>query len=347
MRNYDFILKDRLYEGQDIDILVTRKQMGLIDCIVRENGLKKRNVSPFSNHAGYEKFILEDKKNLRLHFHIDGVTGNHVTYLDADRLLHNRVKDKWFWHVSKKGEKEIVYFHCLYDKKTIDKKYARVLGINEFSEREKEHKEDFLFINSPKIAWVYLSSFIWKLFHLSPVISLIGMDGTGKTTNITYLHEVLERNKIKHEIVYGGRGKNNILPIQSIKIKPSKITRFLSAPVFAFDLFLRYWVHIFHKRFIKDIVIVDRFSSDILLMKDVPMFFKKMLYCFMPKATKCIYLYNRPEVLAKRKEHPIEDLIRQEKLFEQVNHVLNPIKILSDVKEKTKADVLKAIMEVK
>jgi thymidylate kinase len=213
---------------------------------------------------------------------------------------------------------------------------------------------------------VYLRGAVWKLpylFKSSPLISFIGMDGAGKTTHTNRLKEILDNNKISYSVVYTGRGRNNILPIQFFgkpykkieekakkknkKIKKSfnkKLIYTLAAPIFALDLWLRYFIRIWPKRKTKKIVITDRYLTDILLMANVPMFFKKFLYFFLPKPTKTIYLWNKAEILHKRKpDHSLEDLKRQEMLFSELNKKIKPLAIKSEKKEKTAEEVAEAV----
>ena len=178
------------------------------------------------------------------------------------------------------------------------------------------------------------------------------MDGAGKTTITNKLKERLEKKGLKVEIVYGGRGKNNILPIQALgqvyksaggkesntpdKSKKTEKSDFekisfihtISAPLFALDLMLRHFFIVIPKKKKNDIIITDRYTVDLLLMNKVPMKFKKFLYFFMPKSEKIFYLYNDLSELHRRKpEHSVEDLKRQKRLFEEINRSLKPIEI--------------------
>lgn len=183
------------------------------------------------------------------------------------------------------------------------------------------------------------------------IITFIGMDGSGKTTITKRLKEILEKKGLKVEIIYGGRGRNNILPIQFLgklyknaggkdsnvpdgklnKMEDFEKTSFIytiSAPLFALDLILRHFFIVIPKRNKNDFIITDRYTTDILLMNKVPMGFKKFLYFFMPKPEKIFYLYNDLTELKRRKpEHSIEDLKRQKRLFDDINKSLKPIKI--------------------
>lgn len=196
---------------------------------------------------------------------------------------------------------------------------------------------------------VYILGGFWKLnwfLTRKPVITFIGLDGTGKTTSSLKLFNILKVNKLRTNYIYFGRGRNNILPIQFLgkiykktggkssiqtekKKKTEKYSILLSFAIFIFalDMILRYLIVILPSRMKYDFTISDRSTTDILLFNKVPMSLKKFIYFFMPKPNLIFYLYNDIEVLYKRKKHPIEDLKRQEIVFKNINKTLKPIKI--------------------
>lgn len=220
-------------------------------------------------------------------------------------------------------------------------------------------KKHFEYRRRIRIAWVYFAGSIWKFFHRAPLISLIGMDGTGKSTAINNLEKIFVQAGIKYSTIYTGRGRDNILPIQFFgkpykklekkaekKKKQAKhsvlkqIIYTLASPVFALDLFIRYFIRIWPKRLAKQVVITDRYSSDILLMANVPIFIKKFLYSFIPNPNLSLYLWNKPSILIKRKpDHTLEELERQEKLFAEINKKLKPVKIKSEDIEQTTEEI--------
>lgn len=422
IRNYEFILQDKIYEGKDTDVVILSKDTKKIRETMQANGFGRVPMNPFSMHEGYAKYIPEDKKLLQFHFHINGVTGRHARYLDAKDLLKRRVKRGFFYSTSSEDEFLAILLHNLLDldkfkekyitdlenlkkrnlnydyiesklQKVMSKRNAKevlhLISSKNYARIEKimpSLKRGFEFRNSLKIALVFVGGAVWKIpyiFKSAPLVSLIGMDGTGKTTTTEVLRELFEKNKIKYSMLYTGRGRNNILPIQFFgKIyrkaesskKSSKISSenskreansrksdsnaenqkqssfikkaiyTLAAPVFAFDLLLRYWFKIWSARMKKQIVVTDRYCTDILLMANVPMFFKKMLYSLFPKPSLTIYLWNKPEVLHSRKTaHPLDDLKRQEKIFADINKKVKPLAIKSEGIEKTTKQVAEAV----
>jgi len=256
-------------------------------------------------------------------------------------------------------------------------KFVKLKDMNSLLSTRKKLKNALF--NSPtkyiSAGYTTIGSGIWKfsnLFKKSPMITFMGMDGAGKTTTTNEMIKILNKNHLKSALIYTGRGKNNLLPIQyfgrkfkkiemkkdnsklnnpnEYKIKkPStkkKIIYSLAAPIFALDLIIRYYVQIWSKRKTKEIVLTDRYSTDLLLMKNVPEWEKRFLYAISPKPSKVIYLYNDIEVLHKRKpNHPFDDLQRQEKLFKKINSKLEPIKIKNEDLGETKKIVSEIIFE--
>ncbi len=178
-------------------------------------------------------------------------------------------------------------------------------------------------------------------FQMAPLISIVGPDGAGKSTLVQALREALEKTGRKAAIVYVGRGRQNILPFSSMgraykraekqrdaqkemigKNKEEKrhllrsVLYTLMAPIFAIDLYLRFLFTILPLRLKRTIVITDRYCSDILLIKHVPLAVKKMLVKLFPKPTLSILLWNTPEILhARRPEESIAELQRQMDIF--------------------------------
>lgn len=406
IRNYKFLLENKIYEGKDIDILILGRDKRKIGRILKKHGFGRVMINPFSMHRGYAKYIKEDKKLLQLHFHINGITGRHVKYLSAGDILKRKIKKDFFNAVSDEDEFLIILLHSILDavkfeskykeelrellskdleKGYIEEKLSKLFGKknstkilntlfkNDFNSIEKlmpELKKYFESRRRTGISWVYSAGSVWKLFHMAPLISIIGMDGAGKSTAIKNLAEIFKSSGIKYSMIYTGRGRDNILPIQFFgkpykkaekkieeknrkekKLNKSslakKIIYTLAAPVFALDLFIRYFIRIFPERYKKQVVVTDRYSTDILLMANVPMPVKKFLYFFLPKPTFSIYLWNKPLILIKRKpDHTIEDLERQEKLFGIINKKIKPIRIKSESIEQTKEDVADAIFKM-
>jgi thymidylate kinase len=240
-------------------------------------------------------------------------------------------------------------------------------------------KNSFLIKYISKNPFIFLRTFlrwlIWKMPRKKPVIAFIGPDGAGKSTaTIKLMNEMTELGK-KNSLVYFGRGRNNIIPFTNIGRKykqrekktelihdnnqqknkeenknqdsnqqkknniKKKVIYTLSAPVFTLDLLLRYLFFIFPKRYRK-IMITDRYCSDIMLMENVPEWFRKFLLSFFPKPNLLFFVYNHPETLHQRRpKHSLQDFERQLKYLEKVSQKFNGIKVKSVVKDETYQEI--------
>ncbi len=197
----------------------------------------------------------------------------------------------------------------------------------------------------------------WKKpLRLAPLISIVGPDGAGKSSMVGYINEYLERQGREVRVVYTGRGKGHFLPMSWLgrhykwaemkrderrvrsagKIEKleervfvgevslmRRVLYTLMAPVFAMDLYLRYVFYILPSRMGRRIVITDRYGTDIMLMRHVPLVLKKVLYWCFPRPNLKIYLYNTAEVLhVRRPREPIPELQRQLALFDRFEYDL-------------------------
>jgi len=397
MRNYDFLLDNRKQAGKDVDIVVKERDEHKIHRLMLKHGFIKEPICRLSKHTGYAQYVADEQKLLKFHFHLGGITGSFMKYLDDATLLKRKNKIKDFYVISDEDLLISLLMHARFDApkyhKVLRKLATQKLDISyiqqqlrrllfkqtaidvltaalhpnfkKLSQLRLSIKRSILFRrpqNILKFLWVRFGCGIQQLprkLKLAPLISLIGMDGAGKTTATTEMVKILEKNRIKSALIYTGRGKKNILPIQAVGRpykrleKKARMPKFIlktvytvAAPFFAADLFIRYWFTIFPKRIRKKIVLTDRYATDMLIMKHVPKTVKKILYFMLPKPTITIYLYNDPKVLKKRKpNHPIEDLYRQEELYNKLIKELSVTKIKSKSKEQVLADVWDAIFD--
>lgn len=181
-----------------------------------------------------------------------------------------------------------------------------------------------------------------KLMRLPPLISIVGPDGAGKSTLTDALMIYFQHHKRQVTTVYMGRGRRHLLPMTKMGMKykarekkktsPNTMLYTLSAPVFALDLWLRYYLQILPQRLQKKMVITDRYCSDIMLMKNVPFWLKKVLLSFFPQPTISVLLYNSSEILHQRRpEESIPELERQIAIFDKFRYSL---RLKTEEKEK-------------
>ncbi len=387
IRNYSFLFDDSEKVGKDLDIVVEETDLGTISEILTREGFSEQPISPYSNHKGYWKYLPNEGKLVKFHFHVGGFSGSYSVYHSAETILGRKKKIESFYIVSKE---DFVINILVHSKLSLGSKYydimknlleqglnrsyildslSKILGKN-LAKRVFINYFDFNFKklnelrNKIKLRIarnnlfstfrILSMSLIWKLGRIikpSPLVAFMGMDGAGKTTTTQNLIKVLNENSINSSLIYTGRGKNNVLPIQrvgrkykayekkkkSIKTSRKRMIYSLSASIFFIDLYLRYIKDILPKRFSKEVVVVDRYATDMLLMKHANPKLKKILYSLFPKPSMVVYLYNDTDLLYSRKpNHPQGDLERQEKLFEEIIPSLNEVvKIKSLSEEQT------------
>jgi len=395
MRNYEFLFGQK--PGKDIDIVIFKKDCIKVEKILLKLKYYKQKICPFSNHTGFYKFIFEEEKLIKFHFHTDGISGRHAIYLNANDLFKTKKLVKGIPVISSENTLILLAIHSNlgknarksyvtkvneildkdFDKGHVRQKLNSLIGKNltqeflkflysrkfdDLAVLKRTIKKKLFFKNTLQVFKIRFFCVLWKLKHLikgAPVISFIGMDGAGKTTLTMKIKKVFKKNNMKVSLIYTGRGKNNLLPIQKFgrpykkiekKLKiPKTLIKFmyvLFSPVFFFDLLLRFFLVIYPAKLRNDIVLTDRFSSDVLLMKHVPDILRQFYYIFLPKPTILFYIYNNIETLHKRKpDHPFEDLKRQEILFEKINKKIEPVKIKNEKLEFSKNKILKKIFK--
>lgn len=203
-----------------------------------------------------------------------------------------------------------------------------------------------------------------------PLISIVGPDGAGKSTLVHSLHAYLLAHKRKAAVVYMGRGRRHILPFMALgkkyksaekkrdanavsdggAFRNTSFTRSLlytfSSLIFFSDLLLRYWLVVFPLRMRKRMVITDRYCTDIILMKNVPFWWKKALYSLFPKPTISILLYNTPEILHQRRpQETVQELQKQMEIFSKLKYDLRvETKSFEEDKQKVVDFVMKKLL---
>jgi len=234
----------------------------------------------------------------------------------------------------------------------------------------------FVFQSPNSIGKFTLLSIRWlwsRRIRIYPLIAVIGPDGAGKSTTVQALQKYLKEHGKKSTVIYTGRGRGQLLPFASIgrkyktnekkkdavntahnsvtikkrTIDKRKILYSLAAPVFAMDLWLRYWIKIFPQRLQKKIVITDRYCTDLFLMQHVPLWLKKGLLCFFPRPTATFYLSNTADELhSRREEESIGELRRQLALFEKLQPILKTNNIITEDKKITEQTICKQVTDL-
>jgi len=170
----------------------------------------------------------------------------------------------------------------------------------------------------------------WKvrrLFSAGTVVSIIGIDGSGKTTITKEVSRALGSNHIAHSVVYLGRGSQNILPLQlfakkyaegtaseSSKHDADKINKLKTLTLFVFflDVFLRYIIYVLPKKLSGKIILTERSFTDFFIARGVPYSLRNLFYSLSPKPNILFFLETNALFAHQHKnEDSIEELERQ------------------------------------
>jgi len=409
LRNYEFLLGS--YDPvESLDTLIAKQDMPLAHQILLQNGFNLRKQQFSLAHKAYFK-ILPDFSRISFDIQVGGIYWNDMKYL-SEQVLQSRKKKSYFYVPNDNHTFVMLLVHSILGKRYFKKKYQQIL-VNIPIDEKAVYKEVrrifnqkiakkilplarfgktkkinpytliiYFLLKKPRrlitLSALTLRWIKWKKpMQPSPLISVIGPDGAGKSTVVNELKNHLEKTNRKVSHIYTGRGRNHFLPITKLGFlykqrektkdninkkkngKPKKeksltdernnrkrkIIYTLVSPIFALDLLCRYYFRIFPERMKKKIVITDRYCSDIILMQYVPLSIKKILLALFPKPTMTFFLYNTPEILHQRRpEEPIEELSRQMVLFQELNS-LNPIKIITENKHENTTTIISTILK--
>ncbi len=367
LRNYEFLL-GQPYPVESLDTVIAKKDLRRAESILFSYGFHKRKQQFSKKHKAYFKLIGLQK--ISFDVQVGGVYWNDLKYLD-ENIIRNRQKKSFFYIPSDNDYFIMLLTHSILGKRYFKPKYQKILlSLNVDEDYVRKHlvldksliskvkQNKFSEINCKKIAKGFIfknprNTFIFSFLTLRwfwqrkfpkpyPLVSIVGPDGSGKTSLTANLNSFLQEKGRKTVQIYTGRGRGNVLPLMKLgrrykraekkkdkisKVKKANWKRKLlytfSAPIFTLDLFLRYYLKIFPQRMKKKIVITDRYCSDIVLMKNTPFFFKRFLLALFPKPTLVYFLHNDSQVLHQRRpEEPVEELDRQLGLFRRFKYDL-------------------------
>ncbi len=389
---------------KSIDLVIPKGDYAAFHTVLVEQGFTRRKKLSYSHkHVPYFRF--QGVEAISFDVQIGGVHWNDMCYLDEKYLIGNKVQKSFFYVPSDNDTFVMLLAHSILGKRyfkpeyqervsflaqNVDKEYVTGRLAEIFSKKqagrlyalakegkfkeivEKKHSLIALFIgkSARRLATflLLLPRYVKhekKIGTPTPLISIIGPDGAGKSTVVKALAEHLRDNNKRVFVAYTGRGRNHLLPMGRIGraykgkerkkdriVKPTssakmyrKVLYTLAAPVFTLDLLLRYVLIMLPKRRAKHIIITDRYGTDIFLMEHVPLLLRKFLLRLFPKPTITFYLYNSPEILHQRRpEESIPGLERQLRLFAQLESYLKPIKIKTDDEEVTSQRVIQEVM---
>ncbi|MFH1727416.1 MAG: hypothetical protein ABIA04_03235 [Pseudomonadota bacterium] len=188
-----------------------------------------------------------------------------------------------------------------------------------------------------------------------PVVALIGLDGTGKTTIAKNLSIKLNSMGIKNHYVYMGRVRSHVLPmdIAAKKIGVSRGKRdkklslhykMLREVVYLLDMFLRYFVFIFPWRLRNHFVICDRYAYDLYLDANRTNLSRIILKYLYPKAEPLVFLdLEEKEIIRRKDEYGPEKRRFLKSCWNKVRDDYKHVMIISDNLEKNIHEIFIAL----
>jgi len=191
---------------------------------------------------------------------------------------------------------------------------------------------------------------------LAPVISIIGPEGAGKSTTVTNLSSFLTSQSIPHAVIFMGRGKGNIIPLNKFGKNKEKYGDSLALPRTTFrkrliytlaactltlDFQLRYLFHIFPQRLQKKMVITDRYTTDLYNMHHVPLWLRRISLALFPTPALTFYLYNDIGTLHQRKGRSPADLQWQLDNFAFLSRKFKAVEIKTNGEKETLEIIMK------
>jgi len=378
LRNYDFLIEEREPEGQSeqgLDMVVKNSDFKRFKRVLIEEGFIISKPSFSRKHVHF--VAIKDLEIISFDVQVGGIHWNDICYLKDSVIFSYCQKKSFFYTLSDNDMYVMLIAHSILGKRRfkdgyqdiisclnniVDEKYVflrlqeiftndqvkfilnEIKNLNFSKILKKKNSLIFYFIfKSIKNFFIFtLLFFRWlkwkKLFVAYPLISVVGPDGSGKSSLTKNIISFLKKHGYSATLVYNGRGRDHILPMTKLgfayKIREKKkdfenkqkikkkfnlkknLIYTMASPIFTIDLLLRYMVRIFPKRHKRKYVVTDRYCSDIMLMKHVPFWIKKLFLSLFPKPTISIYLYNDAKILHQRRpEESIEELERQMNIF--------------------------------
>src|SRR3989344_3854682 len=380
------LIDSRWKKRGDIDIIVAKKDISAFEQVLHKNDFRRKGRWPPQSRS-YKAFHNEEIISLGAHVggYIGGFGGglgrigkklSPSTSLPAEKSILSP-EERLFILLYKYGsrkqrQKYEEEFNQLVSTEKINYSKLSSLCSHAFQnytsittavEEKKSLSEITLHFNSTqKLALRFrgkpnkILKRVYKLIKPSPYITIVGCNGSGKSTTVKKLVEKLRQENIETAHIYSGRIQFQMLPINFFLklLKPDKIegkkvdqksnsgakvvmkepskeqyareVRIFNSPflnsiapfVYYVEYLLRYVIQVYPKRIFNDIVITDRGYIDLFTSPNMN---KKVCHFFfkiLPQP-KHMLLWNDPKVLAQRRpEFRMEDLQKQLEAYDQV-----------------------------
>ena len=360
----------------DIDIIVAKKDISLFENILRNNGFRRKGFWPPQSRS-YKAF--NNNEIISLGAHVGGYIGgfggglgrlgkklNPSTSLPAEESILSP-EERLFILLYKYGsrkqkQKYEEEFNQMCNEKIDFQKLISLCSLAfrnsediVIKVREKRTLPEILlnFNSSQKFTLALrgkpnkILKRIYKVVKPSPYLTIVGCNGSGKSTTVKNLVEKLRQENIEAANIYSGRMQFRMLPINFFLklLKPDKVegkkvenqsgkenkeqydreVRIFNSPflnniapfVYYIEYLLRYFIKIHPQRIFNDIVITDRGYIDLFTSPNMNKKICRFFFSLLPQP-KYILLWNDAEVLAERRpEFRIEDLQKQLQAYEQ------------------------------
>ncbi len=375
---YRFI-DSRWKKRGDIDIIVAKKHISAFEKILKDHGFRRKGRWPPQSRS-YKGFHNQEIISIGAHVggYIGGFGGglgrlgkklNPTVSLPAENSILS-TEERLFILLYKYGSRkqkqkyEEEYAQLLAQEKMDYQKLATLCSaafrnypeiIKAIEEKKVLSEIPLQFNLSQKIALAFrgkpnkILKRLYKIVKPSPYITIVGCNGSGKSTTVKNVVEKLRQENIETAHIYSGRIQFQMLPINFFLklLKPDKIegkkrekekkensaskeqfareVRIFNSPflnnfapfVYYIEYLLRYVIQVHPKRIFNDIVITDRGYIDLFTSPNMNKKVCRFFFNLLPQP-KYILLWNDPEVLAERRpEFRIEDLQKQLQAYEQ------------------------------
>jgi len=127
LRNYEFLLEQFAEPGNDLDLVISRKDFVQARKILLWHGFVESPRQFSLSHKGIGKYFVQDKLKFGFDIQLGGVHWNDIPYLDAEEVLRHKLKVDNI-HVLSDDDSFIMYVcHSLLGKRYFKEKYKKKL----------------------------------------------------------------------------------------------------------------------------------------------------------------------------------------------------------------------------
>lgn len=389
-----FVIDARWKKRGDVDIIVARKDAYLFEKILYSNGFIRKGFWP-PHSRSYSAYL--NGEHLSVGAHIGGYKGAFGGGLGSIGKLFDPKKtpphDDFYLPLeaqlfillykinSRKDPKKYVTYLLQISKRNLNWRLVAsyvALTFTNTSEIISEIKKNripatLMFNLRTRLRLLFagkvnkLLRLVYKLFFPAPYIAFVGCNGAGKSTITNVLINKLKKEKLNPIIIYSGRFRFKMLPINSflrffkpsrvergknhhlgtkrknmreVRVYDSKLIRMVVPLVYYIEYFLRYIFIVHPKRMKYDIVLTDRSFLDIFNTPNTNKTLAKILFHLLPQP-KHILLYNDAKTLHKRRpEFQLKHIKEQLRIYDSFKELYvlrvktNSLEVVSEIAQK-------------